>query len=52
MMLTTSKIQKDLLECYKLGIAGYIIKLLKYEEYVTKLEKLLAYWSINELKIK
>ncbi len=51
-ILTTSNNQKDLLECYKLGIAGYIIKPLKYGEYVTKLEKLLAYWSINELKIK
>jgi len=51
-ILTTSNNQKDLLECYKLGIAGYILKPLKYEEYVSKMEKLLAYWSINELKIK
>ncbi|WP_397364614.1 response regulator [Olleya sp. R77988] len=48
-ILTTSNNQKDLLECYKTGVAGYVIKPLKYEEYVSKIEKLLAYWSINEL---
>ncbi|MCL5128196.1 response regulator [Algibacter sp. L4_22] len=49
-ILTTSQNQKDLLECYKIGIAGYVLKPLKYEDYVSKIEKLLAYWSINELK--
>jgi CheY-like chemotaxis protein len=48
-ILTTSNNQRDLLECYKIGIAGYILKPLKYEEYVSKIEKLLSYWSINEL---
>ncbi|SFD04348.1 response regulator [Algibacter pectinivorans] len=49
-ILTTSSNQKDLLECYKIGIAGYVLKPLKYEDYVSKMEKLLSYWSINELK--
>lgn len=49
-VLTTSNNQKDLLECYKIGIAGYVLKPLKYEDYVSKIEKVLAYWSINELK--
>ena len=48
-ILTTSNNRKDLLECYKIGIAGYVLKPLKYEEYVSKIEKLLSYWSINEL---
>lgn len=48
-ILTTSNNQRDLLECYKIGIAGYILKPLKYEDYVSKIEKLLAYWSVNEL---
>ena len=48
-ILTTSNNQRDLLECYKLGIAGYILKPLKYEDYVSKIEKLLRYWSMNEL---
>ena len=33
----------------KIGVAGYVLKPLKYEDYVAKIEKLLAYWSINEL---
>jgi CheY-like chemotaxis protein len=48
-ILTTSSNQKDLLECYEIGVAGYVLKPLKYEDYVSKIEKLLAYWSINEL---
>ncbi|WP_178987236.1 response regulator [Winogradskyella schleiferi] len=48
-ILTTSNNQRDLLECYKVGVAGYVLKPLKYEDYVSKIEKLLAYWSINEL---
>ncbi|MFD0988938.1 response regulator [Mariniflexile jejuense] len=49
-ILTTSSNQRDLLECFKIGIAGYILKPLKYEDYVVKIEKLLNYWSISELK--
>jgi CheY-like chemotaxis protein len=48
-ILTTSNNQRDLLECYKIGVAGYVLKPLKYEEYVSKIEKLLSYWRINEL---
>lgn len=49
-ILTTSNNQRDLLECYKIGIAGYVLKPLKYEDYMVKIEKVLDYWSINELK--
>ncbi len=48
-VLTTSNNQKDLLECYKIGIAGYVLKPLRYEDYVSKMEILLSYWAINEL---
>nr|WP_321413571.1 response regulator [uncultured Allomuricauda sp.] len=48
-VLTTSENRDDLLECYKIGIAGYIIKPLKYEEYEAKLKTVLEYWNINEL---
>ena len=51
-ILTTSNNQRDLLECFKIGIAGYVLKPLKYEDYVSKIEKLLAYWSINQLITK
>lgn len=48
-MLTTSSNHKDLLECYKIGIAGYLLKPLKYDDYMERIKKLLDYWSINEL---
>ncbi len=48
-ILTTSENRADLLECYKIGIAGYVIKPLKYEEYQSKLQKVLEYWEVNEL---
>lgn len=34
-----------------IGIAGYILKPLKYDDYVTKIKNVLAYWSLNEIKI-
>ncbi|PQB06594.1 response regulator [Polaribacter filamentus] len=48
-ILTTSSNQKDLLECYITGISGYILKPLKYEDYLKKIEVVLSYWSVNEL---
>lgn len=48
-ILTTSANQRDILACYQNGIAGYIIKPLKYEDYVSKIEAVLNYWSVNEL---
>lgn len=50
-ILTTSDNKKDLLACYEIGIAGYITKPLKYQDYVTRIDVLLSYWSINELII-
>ncbi len=48
-ILTTSENRADLLECYRVGIAGYIIKPLKYEDYEAKIQKVLAYWETSEL---
>jgi len=48
-ILTTSENRADLLECYKIGIAGYILKPLKYEDYASKITKVLDYWEVNEL---
>lgn len=48
-MLTTSQNRADLLECYRIGIAGYILKPLKYEEYEEKLIKVVQYWEASEL---
>jgi CheY-like chemotaxis protein len=49
-ILTTSDNQKDLEECYRLGVSGYVLKPLKYDDYVEKIRNVLSYWSMNELK--
>ncbi len=48
-ILTTSENRADLLECYKIGISGYVLKPLKYEDYEYKLKKVFDYWEVNEL---
>ncbi|TDE03605.1 response regulator [Flavobacterium hiemivividum] len=48
-VLTTSNNYKDVKECYKIGIAGYVLKPLKYEDYVDRIKKVIEYWSSNEL---
>ena len=48
-ILTTSENRADLLECYRIGVSGYVIKPLKYEDYESKIQKVLEYWNINQL---
>lgn len=48
-ILSTSNNHQDLKEAYKIGVAGYIVKPLKYEEYTHKIKCLIDYWSVNEL---
>jgi len=48
-ILTTSNNHKDVMDCYRIGIAGYLLKPLKYEEYTSRVKKLIEYWSTNEL---
>jgi len=48
-VFTTSANPNDLKESYRIGIAGYIIKPFKYEDYVLKLKTVLEYMSLNEL---
>ncbi|MDT0605804.1 response regulator [Croceitalea rosinachiae] len=48
-ILTTSENRVDLLKCFEIGIAGYIIKPLKYEDYEKKLKRVFDYWEISEL---
>ncbi len=47
-VLKSSNNVSDIEECYELGIAGYILKSLKYEDYEIKINTMLKYWSVNE----
>jgi CheY-like chemotaxis protein len=48
-VLTTSNNRRDVLECYEIGIAGYLLKPLKYDDYKDRISKLVEYWSVIEL---
>ena len=51
-ILTTSKKDRDIKHCYKLGISGYLLKSLKYQDYEIKINTILRYWSLNEFILK
>lgn len=47
-ILSTSNNHQDLKKCYEIGIAGYVVKPLRFEDYTNKINSIMAYWSINE----
>ena len=49
-ILTKSKNQKYIKKYFDIGISGCILKPIKEEEYIEKIEIILQYWDINELK--
>lgn len=48
-ILSTSNNEKDIKEAYHIGVAGYLMKPLKYEAYKTQLKTIIDYWSMNQL---
>lgn len=47
-ILTTSNNNVDVSDCYALGIAGYILKPLKMQDYELKIQAIMNYWNFNE----
>ncbi|MEM7106724.1 MAG: response regulator [Bacteroidota bacterium] len=48
-VLTTSRNETDVQSSYELGISGYIVKPVNYNDFKTVIQKMYAYWSICEL---
>ncbi len=48
-VFSTSNNHQDMINAYKIGIAGYVVKPLHYSDYVQQIEKIISYWTINEL---
>lgn len=44
-MFTTSQKKDDLKDCYNLGINGYMLKPSNYDEYLSKINSTLRFWS-------
>lgn len=50
-VLTTSDEQKDKLESFKLGVAGYMRKPVDYRQFVEIIRTIDTYWTISESPI-
>ena len=48
-VLTTSNQQQDITECFKLGVAGYMVKSVDYDKFVETIRAVNLYWTISEL---
>lgn len=51
-VLTTSNDQRDKVESFNLGIAGYMLKPVGYTEFLTMMYEINTYWSKSELADK
>jgi CheY-like chemotaxis protein len=48
-VLTTSCEQRDVVESFQLGVAGYMRKPVDYQQFVETIRSIDAYWTISEL---
>ena len=48
-VMSTSNNRNDIKKCYEIGVSGYMIKPLHYEDYKNKISNLIGYWMGNEL---
>ena len=48
-VLTTSSQQQDIVECFKLGVAGYIVKSIDYANFAKAISTINLYWTLSEL---
>jgi CheY-like chemotaxis protein len=48
-VLTVSKYEQDKLDTFNLGVAGYVIKAVDYDEFLRAMDIIIRYWSWNGL---
>lgn len=48
-VLTTSSQQQDIVECFKLSVAGYIVKSIDYANFAKAISTINLYWTLSEL---
>ncbi len=51
LVLTTSNEQSDVVTCFELGAAGYMLKSIDYEEFSETIKAIDRYWTISESPI-
>ncbi|OKS85745.1 hypothetical protein RG47T_1191 [Mucilaginibacter polytrichastri] len=47
-IFTTSSHYVEINECYRIGVAGYVLKPLKHIDYISNTQSMIEYWSCNE----
>ncbi len=48
-VLTTSSQQQDIIESFKLNVAGYIVKSVDYAEFTEAISTINLYWTLSKL---
>jgi CheY-like chemotaxis protein len=48
-VLTTSDDEQDIVESFKLGISGYMVKSVDYKKFLEMLRTIDVYWTLSEL---
>ena len=48
-VLTTSREDRDMIESFRLSVAGYILKLVDYKKFVEAVRIVDLYWTLSEL---
>jgi CheY-like chemotaxis protein len=48
-VLTTSSQQQDIVECFKLSVAGYIVKSIDYANFAKAISTINLYWTLSKL---
>jgi len=48
-VLTTSSQQQDIVESFKLSVAGYIVKSVDYAKFIQAISTINLYWTLSEL---
>ena len=49
LVMSSSSNREDIKKCFEIGVSGYMIKPLRYEDYQRKISSLISYWTENEL---
>jgi CheY-like chemotaxis protein len=48
-VLTTSSQEQDIAECFKLSVAGYIVKSIDYANFAKAISTINLYWTLSKL---
>jgi DNA-binding response OmpR family regulator len=52
-MMTSSRQEQDLVRSYELGVNAYVVKPLKFQDFVDAVKQVSAFWAVlNEVPVR